>query len=145
MLKVCKVCTCSAQSLPKNPRFVWRQPRVLKNADLMRTLCRLLQTYCRTDADLYKCVQLEHFFCHTPSIHNRNHADFVHTYADIMQTLNRHYAHYHTRVHREHFSVVISGKFPYIALCRTHMVSKGRISTRCFQAFRRVEKQEDQG
>ena len=110
------VCTCSAQSLPKNPRFVWEQPRVLKNADLMRTLCRLLQIYCRTAADLYKCVQLEHFFCHTPSMHNMNHADFVHTYADIMQTLNRHYADYHTRVHLEHFSVVISGKFLYCAM-----------------------------
>ena len=82
----------------------------------MHTLCRLLQIYCRIDADLYKCVQLEHFFCHTPSMHNMIHADFVHTYADIMQTLNRHYADYHTRVHLEHFSVVISGKFPYCAM-----------------------------
>ena len=49
-------------------------------------------------------------------MHNMNHADFVHTYADIMQTLNRHYADYHTRVHLEHFSVVISGKFPYCAM-----------------------------
>ena len=35
---------------------------------------------------------------------------------DIVQTLNRHYADYHTRVHLAHFSVVISGKFPYCAM-----------------------------
>ena len=43
-------------------------------------------------------------------------ADFVHTFADIVQTLNRHYADYHTRVYLVHFSVVISGKFSYRAL-----------------------------
>ena len=44
------------------------------------------------------------------------YADFVHTFADIVQTLNRHYADYHTRVHLAHFSVVISGKFLYCAM-----------------------------
>ena len=44
------------------------------------------------------------------------YADFVHTFADIVHTLNRHYADYHTRVYLVHFSVVISGKFPYCAL-----------------------------
>ena len=45
-----------------------------------------------------------------------DNADFVHTFADIVQTLNRHCADYHTRVYLVHFSVVISGKFPYCAL-----------------------------
>ena len=49
-------------------------------------------------------------------MHLVDNADFVHTFADIVQTLNRHYADYHTRVHLVHFSVVISGKFPYCAL-----------------------------
>ena len=44
------------------------------------------------------------------------YADFVHTFADIVHTLNRHYADYHTRVYLVHFSVVISGKIPYSAL-----------------------------
>ena len=65
------------------------------------------------------------------------YADFVHTFADIVQTLNRHYADYHTRVHLEHFSVVVSGKFPYCALsfCRTYVASKGWIRAGCFPAF----------
>ena len=41
---------------------------------------------------------------------------FVHTLTDFLQTLNRHYADYHTRVYLAHFSVVISGKVPYCAL-----------------------------
>ena len=40
----------------------------------------------------------------------------MHTFADIVQTLNRHNADYHTRVYLVHCSVVISGKFPYCAL-----------------------------
>ncbi len=56
------------------------------------------------------------FLLHTPSMHKMNNADFVHIFADIMQTLNRHYADYHTRVHLAHFYGVISGEFPYYAL-----------------------------
>jgi hypothetical protein len=52
----------------------------------------------------------------TPSMHKMNNADFVQTFADIVQALNRHYAKYHIRVHLVHFSVVISGEFPYYAL-----------------------------
>ena len=37
-----------------------------------------------------------------------NNADFMHSYADIVQTLNKHYAEYHTRVHLAHV--------PYLAL-----------------------------
>ena len=49
--KVCKVCTCSAASLQANGRFVWEQPPVGENADLMHTKCRAVQNYCRHDAD----------------------------------------------------------------------------------------------
>ena len=49
--KVCKVCTCSASSLQANGRFVWEQPPVGENADLMHTKCRAVQNYCRHDAD----------------------------------------------------------------------------------------------
>ena len=145
--QVCTECTCSAQILHQNPRFVWEQPRVLKNADFMHTLCRLLQIYCRIDADLYKCVQLEHFFLSYAKYaqydscrlcaHLRRH------YADIEQTLCR--LPYTCAsgtlfcCHQWQVSLLCYG------FCRTHMASKGRISPRCFPAFRRVEKQEDQG
>ncbi len=45
-----------------------------------------------------------------------NNADFMHTHADIVQTLNRFYADDDTRVYLAHISVVISGKFPQRAL-----------------------------
>ncbi len=34
-------------------------------------------------------------------MHEIDHADFVHTYADIEQTLNSHYADYHAREHQQ--------------------------------------------
>jgi hypothetical protein len=49
-------------------------------------------------------------------MHKLNNADFVHTYADILQTLNRPYADYFTRVHVAHISVVINDNVPYSAL-----------------------------
>ena len=49
--KVCTECMCSAPSLQANPGFVWEQTRVGENADLMHTKCRLVQNYCRHDAD----------------------------------------------------------------------------------------------
>ncbi len=45
-------------------------------------------------------------FFHTPSMHKMTNADFMQTFADIVQTLNRHYADYNARVHLAHFSVV---------------------------------------
>ena len=60
--KVCKVCTCSAASLQANDGFVWEQPVVGKNADLMHTKCRTVQNYCRHNADFYISVQFTHFF-----------------------------------------------------------------------------------
>ncbi len=45
-----------------------------------------------------------------------NNADFVQTFADIVQTINRYCADFHIRVHLALFPVVISGKFPYCDL-----------------------------
>jgi hypothetical protein len=42
--QVCKVCTCSAHSLHQNNKIVWDKLIVLKNADLMHTFYRLMQT-----------------------------------------------------------------------------------------------------
>ena len=49
-------------------------------------------------------------------MHLVDNADFVHTFADIVQTQTRQYADYHTRVRLAHFSVVISCEFHYCAL-----------------------------
>ncbi len=35
-----------------------------------------------------------------------NNADFMQIFADVVQTLNKHYADYNARVHLAHFSVV---------------------------------------
>ena len=45
-----------------------------------------------------------------------DNADFVHTFADIVQTQTRQYADYHIHVCLAHFSVVISCEFHYRAL-----------------------------
>ena len=44
------------------------------------------------------------------------YADFVHTFADIVQTQTRQYADYRIRVCLAHFSVAISCEFHYSAL-----------------------------
>ena len=49
-------------------------------------------------------------------MHLVDNADFVHTFADIVQTQSRQYAEYHTPVRLAHFSVVISCEFHYRAL-----------------------------
>ena len=49
-------------------------------------------------------------------MHLVDNADFVQTFADIVQTQSRQYAEYHTRVRWAHFSVVISCEFNYCAL-----------------------------
>ena len=49
-------------------------------------------------------------------MHLVDNADFVHTFADIVQTQSRQYAEYHTPVRLAHFSVVISCEFNYRAL-----------------------------
>ena len=59
--KVCRVCTCSAQSLHINGGFCGGKTPVDKNADLVHTFCRIAQTYCRNDADYDISVQFAHF------------------------------------------------------------------------------------
>jgi len=72
-------------------------------------MCRLCAEVMQTSIKV--CVSRT-FFYHMPSMHKMNHADFMHTFADIMQTLCRHYADYYTIVHLTHFYVIITGKFP---------------------------------
>ncbi len=45
-----------------------------------------------------------------------NNADFVNTFADIEQTLNRLYEDYYTRMYLTQFSFIIKGKSLYCAL-----------------------------
>ena len=91
--QVCIVCTCSASSLHKNGGVVWGKPPVLKNADLMHTFCRNVQTLCRSDADKHKSLRLAHFFLsyakYAQDESCRLYAHFCRYYADTLQTLCR--------------------------------------------------------
>ena len=83
-------------------------------------------------------------------MHLVDNADFVHTFADIVQTQSRQYAEYHTPVRLAHFSVVISCEFNYRALGSVgqgpaDVAPRGRVSACCFPALRRVEEPKDQG
>ena len=58
---VCMVCTCSALSLHINRKIVWDNLPVDNFTDLMHTFCRVVQTYCRNNADYAISVQFKHF------------------------------------------------------------------------------------
>jgi hypothetical protein len=58
-------------------------------------------------------------------MHEINHADFVHIYADIEQILNRRYADHHKLEYLAHFSFVISGNFLYSAVFSPRRDVKG--------------------
>ena len=81
----------------------------------MQTWCRLCAEMCRLQAELMQtsikvCVSRT-FFYHTPIMHKLNHADFMYTFTDIMQTLCSYDADYYMLVHLAHFYVIITGNF----------------------------------
>ena len=65
------------------------QTRCILFAELCRLIAEVMQTSIKVCSSSTNC-------CHKPSMHLVDIADFVHTFADIVQTQSRQYAEYHT-------------------------------------------------